>query len=247
MNYIKNLPLIIAFLIIIPNFIYAGESKNENLNKQITQSYKALYNFNFNTSKEIIDSLNVNYEKTIDILILTINYRWWKIISEDTEYNRKNFLFSLESLKNKMTYFSEEKKKILLVYYLTYYCRYHLMYNNYLKVLIHYPKFDKLIKKIETEGTSHQEEIELIKNFYLYLKYRHISLNPEKKNHYLKKIKNAAKSQNLIVKTESNYLLMKIYAEIEDSPKKAKNHHIFLLSKYPNNWVFNSFSNIENN
>src|SRR6056297_2978604 len=98
MNNIKKISLILAFLIVIPKFMSADESKNKTLSKQITQSYKALYNFNFNTSKEIIDSLNVNHEETIDLLILTINYRWWKIISEDKEYNRKKFLVSLDNL-----------------------------------------------------------------------------------------------------------------------------------------------------
>ena len=240
MNNIKNPLLILAFLIVIPNFIYAKESNDETLNKQITQSYKALYNFNFTFSKEIIDSLKAKNKKTIDILILNINYKWWKIISNDTENNKKDFLVSLDRLKNNMQGFSEEKKNILLVYYYTYYCRYHLMYRNYFKVLVHYPKFERLIKKCKTKKTSHKEKIGLIKNFFLYLQYRHISLNSEKKNHYLKNIERIAESENPIVKTESNYLLMKIYAELEDSPRKAREHQFFLHKKYPDNWVFNS-------
>lgn len=241
MNNIIKFILIIALQIVNLNLVYAGESKDGAYNEQIIQSYKALYNFNFNTSKEIIDSLKINHEEAIDVLILTINYRWWKIISEDTAYNKKKFLISLDSLKNNMQGFSEEKKKILLIYYYTYYCRYHLMYKNYLKVLIHYHKFDKLIKKFRPKETSHQKEIKLIKNFYLYLKYKHISFDSKRREHYLNKIKNTADSENLIVKTESKYLLMKIYAEIEKLPEKAKDHQKYLLKKYPNNPIFNSF------
>jgi len=249
MNNLLKFLLFNAILIVNLNSIHAGEPKNQAFGKQMAEAYKALYNFNFHTSKKIIDSLNVKNKKNIDILILNIDYRWWKIKSEDTENNKKKFRISLERLKNNIQHFSEEEKKdVLWIYYYTYHSRYHLRYKNYFKVLNHYPKFDKLIKEFNTNTNeiSHQDEIKLIRNFYFYLKYKFLSLNSQKKKHHLNEIKSLTDSEALVVKTESNYLLMRIYTEINNSPEKAKYYQKFLHSRYPNNPLFNTLLSKEN-
>jgi len=248
MNNLLKFLLFIAIQIVNINSVHAGETKRQVYDKQITEAYKALYNFNFNTSRKIINTLNVKNKKNIDILILNIDYRWWKIKSEDTEENQKKFLSSLEKLKNNIKNFSEEKKEILWIYYYTYYSRYHLRYKNYFKVLNHYPEFDKRIReyKENTNEIKHQEEIKLIRNFYLYLKYKFLSLDSQKKKHHLNEIKSLTNSEALIVKTESNYLLMRIYSKINNAPKKAKYYQKFLHNRYPNNPLFNTLLSEKN-
>lgn len=236
--YTLKLLLIISIQINILNIAKAEEVKGEAFERKIVKSYKSLYNFHFNTSRQILDSLQTNMKSNVDVMVLNINYKWWKIISNDTQNNRRNFLTSLDSLKRKRNVFTGEKRKILSIYYYIFYCRYHLMNNNYLKVLLRYGKFDRLIKNFKCQETNYQEKITLIRNFYLYLKHKYMSFNAGKKQRYLKEIKKLADSENIIVKTETNYLLMKIYSEIEKLPDKAKTHEEFLNKKYPNNPFF---------
>jgi len=107
--YTLKLLLIISIQINILNIVKAEEVKGEAFEKKIEKSYKSLYNFHFNTSKKILDSLQTNMKSNVDVMVLNINYKWWKIISDDTQNNRRNFLISLDSLKRKRNVFTGEK------------------------------------------------------------------------------------------------------------------------------------------
>lgn len=239
-----NLRILITSILLTTIQIH-GEANSKH--SAIDTIFTLIYNQQYEKADSLLIASNDQFDAFYSD-ILKMDLYWWKYvtISSNNELQQLNQLLKDFNLpgRNKLDF--RLKELITLSYQL----RLKLIRFNVPAALILRSRIKQLLLEINRKELSFSEnKLKLFDLYNILFLYFDNIFNPffleskrTERTNALSQIEHYTHGNDLIVETLAHYFLGKIYINIENNPRKGKNHFEILSKKYPRNLLFSKLA-----
>lgn len=204
-----------------------------------------IYNADFENVPSVISKIRKDNPTMASYL--DVDFRWWKMITNNSASNESDFLECLNSFRNNNSTVEEDFERLT---YFVYQIRYENFkkqsFSRYLSAL----KFHIFLGNVDDKRAGKLSSLEksifqMTIEFDKYIKYKYLTdygisskKNIQQYKICLQNIENMQNDQFISFETIKTYLLGKIYFEIENDYQKAYEKFGKLSADYPDNAIF---------